>query len=233
MDRNKLAALASELGGISEAADSLGIDATILENAINGDALSRYDRADIDFAYANLEKGFVIDTDTILDNIDEIVKDSELSASIQDRIDYLGLDAVRNELENFEGDFADLTAKEHRQLTELFNEDNTSLDFDSIDNLAETINDSVALQGYEQEFTDGFYKAVASGQITPAQVEDLYTLWGNLTNYQANEIINKFMTDKDFTADELTKLYLEEEDLFLNYEDSEFWRWFRETFYNE
>lgn len=167
MDRNKLAALANDSGGITEASDILGIERNIYDRAILGQDLSRLDKAEIDLAYAHFEQ----------------------------------------------------------------KEDESYLQF--IDNTAELINDSVSLQGYERNFTGGFMLAVAEGQISEAQINDLYTLWGNLNNYQANVIMEKFLEDKNFNADTLTELYLEEEDLFKDYQHSEFWAYFRETFYND
>lgn len=166
MDREKLAALASDSDGIFNASQILDVDENIYFRAVQGLSLSRLDRADIDSAWAFFEK-------------------------TQDE-DYL----------------------------------------QDIDRLASRINDSVMLQN-NSDFTDNFMLVVAEGQITTQQVEDLYTLWGNLNGYQANVVMEKFATDPDFNADRLTELYSREEDLFNDYENSAFWEWFRETFYGD
>jgi hypothetical protein len=165
MDRNKLAALANDLGGLDELADTLGIDNSILESAIKGESLTRFDSAEIDIAYANFEK-----------NNDEL---------------YLA----------------------------------------SIDDTADLLNDSGMLTG-SITVSDNLREAFAENRISEQQLGELYTLWGNLTAFQS-ENVAAWLNSGGGNAELLANLYTNEEDLFGNYEDSDFWEWFRDTFYND
>lgn len=165
MDRTKLAALANELGGTANAANELGVDKDILESAIRGENLSRFDRSEIDIAYGKFEQ----DTD-------------------ESYLQY-------------------------------------------IDETAEKLFDSQLLLA-DTELANNLAESFADGRISEPQLYDLYELWGELTPYQADLVVNWLNSDKS-DAGLLTELYLEEADLFENYKDSEFWEWFRDTFYKD
>lgn len=228
MDKNKLAVLVN-LYGIDETANLLQSESGIIEKGISGTPLTRTEKADLDIGYANLEKQTVMNENDILDNIDEIVTDSELSANIQDRIDYIGLDAARRELENFDDVFADLTDKEHKKLTKLFDNDADTIDIYEIEQTAIVLADSQNLLN-DYSLSSKLTEAYARNQITNSQLNDLYSLWGNLTPSQSTKILDYLDEDKTRSASLITQLYLEEEDLFNNYTESEFWAWYRDNF---
>lgn len=166
-NRNNLAALANDFGSIESAADALGVDSNILQSAIDGEALSRNDAAELAIAYGTFEQN---NTDEYLDEIDVV---AELLTDSQNLIN----------------------------------------DIDTSNQLRE---------------------AFADGNISVAELSDLFTLWGQgyMTHSNTAKIV-EWLNSPDGDAAKLTELYLEEEDDFGYHEDSDFWEWFRDTFYND
>lgn len=54
MDRNKLAILTNELGGYDEAGERLGVDADLVQRAVEGGRLNNFEVAEIDKGFASL-----------------------------------------------------------------------------------------------------------------------------------------------------------------------------------
>ena len=200
MNLNKLAILTNQFG-INDLADMLRIDTDTLKDVLQGNEISRFDLADLDEAFAKLEKK-ALRGKTDFD-IDELEAQSEALENVLYMID----DSDNAEL--FRKIFAlDYTKKRYRR-------------------------------NYTDENGNKRYKYLYKKQpkIEIEQLEMLATFFANSeNNLRMQNLILEWLSDENNQA----KTFLDKfkkDGLSLAWDkgdkanSSQFWAWFRETFY--
>ena len=234
MDANKIAVLSNQLGGLDELENVIDVPAELLQKAINGEPLTRFEREDIDAGILKLTRGGV-SSDLAIDNGIDIEQTNALADAMdlteritQDQnvsIKYrqlVALEALSQEdVEKNWTIFGNLTTRQADQILDnALNYQQSNVDRIARNLERTRIADSKRLIIAMQLDSDGMTRGEAIKLLDTVPL----AMWQKTKILQGVE-----------DAPDLREMFAAYEadggDIFRDMQDSEFWAWFREMFY--
>ena len=234
MDANKIAVLSNQLGGLDELENVIDVPAELLQKAINGEPLTRFEREDIDAGILKLTRGGV-SSDLAIDNGIDIEQTNALADAMdlteritQDQnvsIKYRQLVALealsQDDVEKNWTIFGNLTTRQADQILDnALNYQQSNVDRIARNLERTRIADSKRLIIAMQLDSDGMTRGEAIKLLDTVPL----AMWQKTKILQGVE-----------DAPDLREMFAAYEadggDIFRDMQDSEFWAWFREMFY--
>lgn len=234
MDANKIAVLSNQLGGLDELENVIQVPAELLQKAINGEPLSRFEREDIDAGILKLTSGGA-SSDLAIDNGIDIEQTNAL-ADAMDLTERITQDQ-------------DVSIK-YRQLValEALSQDDIEKNWTIFGNLTTRQADQILdnALNYQQSNVDRIARNLENTRIANSkrltiamQLDD-----DGMTREQARQLLDtvplaswqkrKILQGVE-DAPDLREMFAAYEadggDIFGDMQDSMFWAWFREMFY--
>lgn len=232
MDRNKLALLTNELGSYDEVENVIGVDARLIQRAVEGERLNSLEQAEVEtgfnklYLYPEIAEDAGIDVHSLFDDgitamvydVDKAFYDVHRSSQFRKALAEGRI--TTDDLETAELLFKDGYATAHIQekLLDWLNEDRTDEKI-----ITEWINDNPTRKAkYQDWINDNVYAGTPIKKITPEAFLK--------HNKRANSNYNKWFGN-DRTAKEFLEPFAAGGYRLDDIEDSEFWEWYRNTFY--
>jgi hypothetical protein len=234
MDANKIAVLSNQLGGLDELENVIQVPAELLQKAINGEPLSRFEREDIDAGILKLTSGggssdLAIEAGINIEQTNALADAMDLTERITHSQDvstkYRQLVAIealsQDDIENNWTIFGNLTTRQAEQILDnALNYKESNVDR-IVRNLEKTrVAESKRLVIAMQLDSDGMTREEARKLLDTVP----------LATWQKTKILQGVED-----APDLREMFAAYEadggDIFGDMQDSEFWSWFREMFY--
>jgi hypothetical protein len=234
MDANKIAILSNQLGGVDQLGEVIGVDETLLQKAIDGERLTRFESEDIDAGILKLtdrggSSNLAIDNGVDINRINELSDNLDMAARIIQDTEaatkyrkLVAMEAVsENDIENNWTIFGNLTPRQTDQILDhAINYKQSNVD-KIIRNLEHTrIANSKRLNIAMQLDADGITREGARKIVDNMP----------LASWQKNKILSG-VSDAPDLREMFAAYNADDGDIFGDLTDSEFWAWFREMFY--